>query len=82
MACSSSKCGSALVLVILAIFPLPALAYIEPGSGNLTLQLLFGGAAGTGLFVKVYGKAFWQAIKKENTAQNQLESDKNDDSLP
>lgn len=41
-----------MVLVVLA--PRPALAYLDPGTGAMLLQLLFGGVAGALVLVKLY----------------------------
>ena len=41
----------------------PAMAYVEPGTGNLMLQLLFGGLTGMGLLCKLYWKNLWQGFK-------------------
>ncbi len=40
------------------MIPLP-LAYFDPGSGSLLLQLLVGGGAG----ILVFGKLLWQAVR-------------------
>ena len=36
----------------------PAMAYLDPGTGSMLLQLLLGGVAGAA----VVGKLFWQRI--------------------
>jgi len=36
------------------------LAYLDPGSGSMLLQLLAGGVAG----VAVAGKLYWQRVKR------------------
>ena len=35
-----------------------ALAYIDPGSGSMLLQLLLGGIAGVGVVLKLYWRQF------------------------
>ena len=43
-----------LVVLILALFAArPALAYLDPASGSMFLQLLLGGIAGAALFFKL-----------------------------
>jgi hypothetical protein len=46
----------------------PALAYVDPGSGSVILQLLFGGAAGVMMLVKLSWKHLIKiaCTKKEN----------------
>jgi hypothetical protein len=44
--------------VYLFTFPSTALAYLDPGSGSMMLQLLLGGIAGLGVFLKLY----WQSV--------------------
>jgi hypothetical protein len=39
-------------------FPSTALAYLDPGSGSMMLQLLLGGVAGLGVLLKIY----WQSV--------------------
>ncbi len=40
-------------------FPPPALAYLDPGTGSMLLQMLLGGVAGA----LVVGKLYWHRIK-------------------
>ncbi len=40
-------------------FSNPALAYLDPGTGSMILQLLLGGVAGA----LVVGKLYWQRVK-------------------
>jgi hypothetical protein len=37
-------------------FTRPAFAYVDPGSGSVILQLLFGGLAGVIMLLKLYWK--------------------------
>jgi hypothetical protein len=46
-------------LVTLAAPHLALIAYLDPGSGSLILQLLIAGVMGAGILVKV----FWKKIK-------------------
>ena len=42
------KTVAALFLLVLLAFPRPALAYVDPGTGGMVLQLLLAGLAGVG----------------------------------
>lgn len=46
-----------IVLTIL-LLPEPALAYLDPGTGSVFMQILLGGLAG----LAVAGKLFWHRI--------------------
>ncbi len=48
------------LLVVFAIFPGPAHAYMDPGTGSMILQILLGGVAG----VLVVGRLYWHRIKE------------------
>ena len=50
--------GSAGLLLSLAMTG-DALAYVDPGSGSILLQLILGGIAGVGVVAKLY----WQRLK-------------------
>ena len=50
------------LLVVLAIFPTPAHAYLDPGPGSMILQILLGGAAGVFVIVGLY----WQRFVTDN----------------
>ncbi len=47
-----------LALLSFLLPALPALAYLDPASGSMILQLLLGGIAGVALAVKLY----WQKL--------------------
>lgn len=50
-----------LLLIVFCLFYVtPALAYLDPGSGSLLLQIILGGIAG----LAVAGKLFWYRIKR------------------
>jgi hypothetical protein len=57
-----------LIFVLLYILGLakPALAYLDPGSGSMMLQLLFGGVAGVIVIVKLYWKSFVSLFRRKN----------------
>jgi hypothetical protein len=51
-----------ILLVLLSLYTLvftdQAFAYLDPGSGSMLLQLLFGGVAGVAVIIKLYWKNF------------------------
>lgn len=51
------KLIGSLVLVGL-VLPIPAFAYVDPGTGSVLLQLLLGGTAG----LVVFWKLFWNRL--------------------
>ena len=48
-----------LVAAAILACPSPALAYLDPGTGGMLLQLLLGGAAGLAVVLKLY----WRRIR-------------------
>lgn len=48
-----------LLFSLLAVFAVPALAYVDPGTGSLMFQLLIAGIAGAIFSIKL----FWKKIK-------------------
>lgn len=53
----------------------PALAYLDPGTGSMILQLLLGGVAGA----LVIGKLYWQRLKGFFGKGKQLPDPENQD---
>ncbi len=49
-----------LFFFVLVIAPRPALAYLDPGTGSILLQVVLGGIAGLGVIAKIY----WGRIRK------------------
>jgi hypothetical protein len=47
------------VLGVLLVFPEPAYAYLDPGTGSFILQMLLAGALAAGASVKL----FWHRLK-------------------
>ena len=47
-----------LIVFVLALAPVPALAYLDPGTGSMLLQVILGGVAAVGVAVKL----FWYRI--------------------
>lgn len=65
--------GSGVVILIcLALFAMPAHAYLDPASGSMFLQLILGGLAG----IAVLGKLYWHkflglfGVKKRGNDEN------------
>jgi hypothetical protein len=46
------------IWIALFVFTTPALAYIDPGSGGMMMQLLLGGVAGVAVLAKLYWQRF------------------------
>ncbi len=53
----------------------PVLAYMDPGSGSLLLQVLLGGAAGLALAFKLFWSRITSAFKP--SAQKELADEEN-----
>lgn len=68
-----------LVFVILGnlIIPVPAFAYLDPGTGSYIIQLLIGALLGGGYVVKTY----WREIKTKFQQFKTKNSQKDDQSL-
>jgi len=68
--------GALIVLGVGTLFPPPAHAYLDPGSGSMMVQLLLAGLAG----VLVAIKLFWRRVvayfarSKDGTAEDQKPS--------
>ena len=65
------------ILVICEIFliPIPAMAYLDPGSGSMLLQLLLGGTAGLILVVKLYWQSFISFFKPKKEDESDLNNE-------
>jgi len=50
-------------------FPLPAFAYLDPGSGSMLLQLLMGGVVGVIAILKLYWQSFTGLFKGKSAGQ-------------
>lgn len=57
-------------LGVIAIEPDFALAYIDPSSGGLLVQILLGGIAGIGVLVKLYWGKLTKLFRKEKDDQS------------
>ena len=56
----SLKLVFCIVLLVFIFLPsAEALAYLDPGTGSMILQLILGGVAGVSVVIKMY----WQRIK-------------------
>ena len=63
------------LLVAVALFPAPAQAYIDPGTGSFVIQGIIAAVVGAGFTVKV----FWHRIKSAITGKKPLEDDDDDE---
>jgi hypothetical protein len=50
--------------LVMGITVSPALAYLDPGTGSILLQLLLGGVAGFLVIVKLYWHSFKQTVAR------------------
>ena len=50
-------------IFIFILFPVRAMAYLDPGSGSMILQIILGGIAGLLLIIKFYWDRFLKMIK-------------------
>ena len=50
----AQKCLLGIFIGLIAMGSTPVFAYVEPGAGNLFLQLILGGVAGICLLLKLY----------------------------
>jgi hypothetical protein len=53
------------VLLYGVSFPKEALAYLDPGSGSMMLQLLLGGIAGVAVVLNLYWNAFGNLFRRK-----------------
>lgn len=65
-----------IVLVFLSLYTLvfidDAFAYLDPGSGSMLLQLVFGGVVGLGVILKLYWKSFLGLFRRRQHPENDL----------
>ena len=64
-----------LVLVYTVSLPQEALAYLDPGSGSMMLQLLLGGVVGIAAILKLYWNSFADLFRRKKH-QNDSAADK------
>ena len=57
-----------MVLVTWLLAEAPALAYLDPGSGSMLLQVLLGGFAAVGVIGKLYWHRVTSFFKKKDTS--------------
>lgn len=50
---------TAILLLLIAVFPFPAHAYLDPGTGSMIIHLLIGAIAGSLVTLKIY----WAKVK-------------------
>jgi hypothetical protein len=61
-----------IVLLYTIGFPKQALAYLDPGSGSMMLQLMLGGAAGFIVVLKLYWKSFVNLFQRKNHLKDSI----------
>ena len=59
-----------LMLLLYLAFPLPAYAYLDPGTGSYVFQLLIAGLAGSLFLVKLYWKRIAAFFTKREVGEN------------
>ena len=52
------------------MFDFSLMAYLDPGSGSMLMQLLVGGIAGLGVFFKLYGRALLGLVLSKRQPQD------------
>lgn len=62
-----------LYTLILILLPVPALAYLDPGTGSMMLQVILGGVAAIGVALKLYWYRIlaFLGIKKKSEAEDE-----------
>lgn len=61
----------AIILTLTSLVPTIALAYLDPGTGSMLLQVLLGGLAAVGVAFKLY----WHRIKSALGVSRKPESE-------
>jgi hypothetical protein len=64
-----------LVLVCAVSLTHEAMAYLDPGSGSMMLQLLLGGIVGVGVIIRLYWTAFVNLFRRKNFQKTPAEED-------
>lgn len=71
-----------IMLIFLSLYTLvfteQAFAYLDPGSGSMMLQLLFGGVAGVAVIIKIYWKSFVNLFRHRHGQKENLPSQERD----
>lgn len=57
------------------VFTDQALAYLDPGSGSMMLQLLFGGIAGVAVIMKLYWSSFINLFRHKGDQKQNLQKE-------
>ncbi len=73
-----TSCMTTFIVLVLAclIFPCPAYAYLDPGTGSYMLQLLIAGLLGAAFAVKLFWKniaAFFKGLISRQEDQDEAE---------
>ncbi len=67
----SSPVLFALTILVLGLWPVPAHAYIDPGTGSFVIQGIIAAVVGAGFAIKMY----WKRIISAITGKSQAEDD-------
>lgn len=66
---------AALICLTILFVERPLHAYVDPGSGSMLLQLLFGGVAGIAVIVKLYWRRLVDRFSRRGASQTAGRSD-------
>jgi hypothetical protein len=71
-----------LIVTLLLLAPASAMAYIDPGTGSMMLQVILGGLAAVGVALKLYWHKILRALglgsKREVEVKSQAEAHSED----
>ena len=56
-------------VVALLVTPVPALAYLDPSSGSMLLQIAVGGFLAALVTVKMYWRKVWSAFRRKPSSE-------------
>ncbi len=65
--------GKIVILAVLLLCADPVLAYLDPGTGSMMLQVILGGIAAVGVALKLYWHKFRVALglRREDKLENE-----------
>lgn len=70
-----NKIGKLVILAILLLSADPVLAYLDPGTGSMMLQVILGGIAAVGVALKLYWHKFRVALGFRGKEKLESETD-------
>ncbi len=68
----SFRIVSVFIGLYMLVFTDQAFAYLDPGSGSMMLQLLFGGIAGVAVIIKLYWRSFMGLFRHKRDQEDNL----------